>query len=328
MLVSASKLINIVRFIEIVKLMRDVVFHDTKGIRVLNSLRSRFRGFQTIKLSGKRVKALIGVAAVLPALAVPAGASATTNFYGSGSSAAQAYIQALTSAYHKLHPNLVFHYNDDGGNAGVTDVSDGSSEFAIQTAAPSKTAVPTRWGKLFLDALCIDVNTANNISNLSEPQIADIFKANPLDTLWNQVSPSDKLGSQTILEEGRNSAAGQYTFFVASVLDGGSENSGVTQEATDGEVKVQIQTHKNAIGYVGLADSTGKTEKAISVNGVACNAKNVASHRYPLWRWDWVVLPATPNPQLVQFFNWVTDSAAAAKIIDKAGAVAQRHPLF
>jgi ABC-type phosphate transport system substrate-binding protein len=296
----------------------------------LSSIRSRFGGSKPIKLPRRRVQALAGAVAVVSALAIPAGASATTNFYGSGSSAAQPYMQALFAAYHKIHPGYRFVYNPDGGNAGVTDVVNKNSEFAIQTAAPSKTSSPTYWGKLFLDALCIDVNSSNSVSGLTTGAVQGIFQSNPLYTAWNQVptgGKSSSLGSQTILEEGRNSAAGQYTFFVQEVLKGGSENQGVTQESTDGEVKVQIQTHKDAIGYVGLANSAAKGEKALAINGVSCTANNVASKKYSLWRWDWVVLPAHPNQQLVAFFNWVTSTKAAAAVINKAGAVASRHQL-
>jgi ABC-type phosphate transport system substrate-binding protein len=296
----------------------------------LSSIRSRFGGLKSIKPSLKRSAALVGIAATVPFLA-PAAASASTKFYGSGSSAAESYMQALFAGYHKLHPGIAFVYNPDGGNAGVTDVVNGNSQFAIQTAAPSATKKKTDWGKLFLDALCIDVNSKNRLSDVSESAVQGIFESNPLYNSWSQVpaasGKSSNLGSQTILEEGRNSAAGQYTFFVQEILKGGSENQSVTQESTDGEVKVQIQTHANAIGYVGLANSAAKNEKALELNGVPCTSKYVASEKYPLWRWDWVVLPANPSPQLVTFFNWVTDSPAAAKIIDKAGAVARRHEL-
>jgi ABC-type phosphate transport system substrate-binding protein len=297
----------------------------------LSSIRSRFGGLKTIKPLLKRATLLGVAAAVVPVLLTPAAASASTNFYGSGSSAAQSYVQALFGAYHKLHPGIVFHYNPDGGNAGVTDVVNGNSEFAIQTSAPSHTATTTYWGKLFLDALCIDVNSSNSISDVTESAVQGIFESNPLYNSWGQVPAAggsgSSLGSQTILEEGRNSAAGQYTFFVAQVLKGGTENQGVTQEATDGEVKVQIQTHSNAIGYVGLANSAAKGEKALEVNGIACTTKYVSNESYPLWRWDWVVLPKNPNPQLVAFFDWVTNSSAAVKIINAAGAVARRHAL-
>jgi ABC-type phosphate transport system substrate-binding protein len=295
----------------------------------LSSIRSRFGGLKSIKPSLKRSAALVAVA--VPVFLAPAAASASTNFYGSGSSAAQAYVQALFAGYHKIHPGIVFHYNPDGGNAGVTDVVNGNSQFAIQTAAPSATKKLTEWGKLFLDALCIDVNSKNQLTNVSESSVQGIFQSNPLYNSWGQVpaasGKASGLGSQTIIAEGRNSAAGQYTFFVQDILKGGSENPSVTQESTDGEVKVQIQTHRNAIGYVGLANSAGTNEKALELNGVPCAAKYVASEKYPLWRWDWVVLPASPSPQLVAFFDWVTDSPAAAKIINEAGAVARRRSL-
>jgi ABC-type phosphate transport system substrate-binding protein len=297
----------------------------------LSSIRSRFGGLKTIKPSLKRSAALLAVVTAVPALLAPAAASASTNFYGSGSSAAESYMDALFAAYQKLHPSMRFHYNADGGNAGVNDVVNGNSQFAIQTAAPSATKQKTEWGKLFLDALCIDVNSKNALSSISESAVQGIFQSNPLYNSWSQVpaagGKASNLGSRTILAEGRNSAAGQYTFFVQTILKGGSENQSVTQETTDGEVKVGIETHKNAIGYVGLANSTGKGEKALELNGVPCTAKYVASEKYPLWRWDWVVFPASPNQQLVEFFDWVTNSPTAAKIINQAGAVAKRHAL-
>ena len=99
----------------------------------------------------------------MPALAIPATASASTVLIGSGSSAAQPYMLALFNAYHKLHKSVSFKYNPDGGNAGVKDVQTGISEFAIQTAAPLPSQTHVTFTKLFLDALCIDVNSKNTL---------------------------------------------------------------------------------------------------------------------------------------------------------------------
>jgi phosphate transport system substrate-binding protein len=263
---------------------------------------------------------LVGVAAA-GVLAVPATASATTYLNGSGSSAAQPYMEALFAGYHKLHKNIAFHYNPDGGNAGVKDVQNGTSEFAIQTAPPVAANAGTTFYKLFRDALCIDVNSKNKISSLSIPQVANIFEG--IDTNWGQVSKSSGLGSQTIAPQGRNSAAGQYTFFVSAVLKGGKEAGDVSQLSSDGLVKNAVVKNKDAIGYVGLANSKAKGEKALKLNGKACTRANVKSEKYPLWRYDWAVLPKShQNGQVVKFFNWVIHSHAAGVIINKAGAVA------
>ncbi len=288
--------------------------------------RSRLGGLKTRKPIRKRTRTLLGLAAVIPALAIPASASANTILIGSGSSAAQPYMLALFNAYHKLHKNVVFKYNPDGGNAGVKDVQNGISQFAVQTAAPLPSQTKVTFTKLFLDALCIDVNAKNKLKNISLTTLAGIFKQPPTYTTWGQVGGN--LGSGTILTEGRNSAAGQFTFFQAAVLNGGAENTSTSQLTSDGLVKTVIEKNKDAIGYVGLANSgvKGETkaaaERALSINGIACSPANVKKQTYPLWRYDWAVLPASsPNAAVEAFFTWARTSAAAGKVLSAAGAV-------
>ena len=68
--------------------------------------RSRYGGFKYPKLTAKRAKVLMSLAVVVPAMAIPATASASTVLIGSGSSAAQPYMLALFTAYHKLHKSV------------------------------------------------------------------------------------------------------------------------------------------------------------------------------------------------------------------------------
>lgn len=268
----------------------------------------------------------MALAVVGSVLAVPASASARTELIGSGSSAAQPYMQALFNAYHKLHRNITFKYTPDGGNAGVKDVQAGISQFAVQTAAPLPSQTKVTFQKVFLDGLCIDVNAKNRVRNLSLSQLTGVFKQPPTFTTWSQLGGN--LGGAPIQTQGRNSAAGQFTFFQAAVLNGGAENGSTTQLTSDGLVKVAIQKNKDAIGYVGLADSgvKGETkapgEKALSINGVACSPANIRKQTYPLWRYDWSVVPASnPNPAVLRFFAWVRTSAAAGRALSAAGAV-------
>jgi phosphate transport system substrate-binding protein len=295
-------------------------------MKALRRNRSRSGGFTFLKLTGRRAVALLSVAIVVSALALPAAASASTVLIGSGSSAAQPYMLALFNAYHKLHKSVTFRYNPDGGNAGVKDVQSGISEFGVQTAAPLPSQTHVTFTKFFKDALCIDVNSANKLSNLTLAQLAGVYKQPPTYTTWSQLGGN--LGSQSILTEGRNSAAGQFTFFQSAVLNGAAENSSTTQLTSDGLVKIQIEKNKAAIGYVGLANSgvKGETkatgEKALSINGIACSPANVKKESYPLWRYDWYVLPASsPNPAVLAFLTWARASKAAGTVLTAAGAV-------
>ena len=295
-------------------------------MKALRRNRGRSGGFISNKLTGRRAAALLGVAAVVPALALPAAASANTVLIGSGSSAAQPYMLALFTAYHKIHKNVTFRYNPDGGNAGVKDVQSGISEFGVQTAAPLPSQTHVTFTKFFKDALCIDVNSANSLGNLSIAQLAGVYKQPPTYTAWSQLGGD--LGGASILTEGRNSAAGQFTFFQSVVLNGGAENSSTTQLTSDGLVKIAIEKNKDAIGYVGLANSGVKGEvkatgeKALTINGIACSPVNVKKESYPLWRFDWYVLPASsPNPAVLAFLTWARTSKAAGTVLSTAGAV-------
>jgi ABC-type phosphate transport system substrate-binding protein len=97
-------------------------------------------------------------ALTLTMLAAPAVAGAQT-LTGSGSSAAQPYMLELFKEYSSIHKSIKFKYVPDGGNAGVKDVQSGRSQFAINTRPPEPSDAGTTYVKLFLDGLCIDVNS-------------------------------------------------------------------------------------------------------------------------------------------------------------------------
>lgn len=266
----------------------------------------------------RRTRTLTALAAAVAALTIPATAGAVT-LTGSGSSAAQPYMLELFKAYHKIHRHVYFKYVADGGNAGVKDVQQGRSEFSINTRPPEPSDGGTIYEKLFLDALCVDANSGNAVSNVPLTTLRNIFLG--IDTAWNQVAGSNL--STTIDPIGRNSASGQYTFFQQSVLGGSTQASNVAQDTSDGLVQIQVEHDPNGIGYVGLAHSRGSGEKALTVNGVPCTASFVRNRQYPLFRFDWGVLPsAHPSIAVERFFDWVRTSATAGRTINRAGAVA------
>ncbi len=241
------------------------------------------------------MRRLVALAAVLPALAVPAGAGAVT-LQGAGSSAEQPILNVLFRAYSKLHKGIRFAYNPDGGNAGVKLVQSGQAEFAVNTRPPLPSDSGTTYTKIFR-----------------------------LDTNWSQVGGSNL--STTIDPVGRNSTAGSYTFFQQAVLNGKTQSSNVLPETSDGLVATTVKQDPNSIGYVGLAHSgSGSGVKTLSLNGVACTQANIKSKTYPLWRFIWAVLPTPgsgvkPDPRVEAFFNWVATNHKAGSIIRRAGAV-------
>jgi phosphate transport system substrate-binding protein len=265
------------------------------------------------------MRGLAITAAVLPVLAVPTVASARTTLIGSGSSAEQPIMQLLFKSYSKAHKGSIrFVYSPDGGNAGVKDVQKGKSQFAVNTRPPLPSDSGTTQFKIFLDGLCVAVNPANKLSNLTLDQTKNIFLG--LTTSWSTVGSN----LTTVIDPiGRNSAAGSYTFFQSAVLDGQTQASNVNPLNSDGLVANAIKKDHNAIGYVGLAHSHASDGvKPLKLNGVACSQTNIKKETYPLFRYIWAVVPTKhPSIAIEKFIDWVRVNHGAGQVISRAGAV-------
>jgi phosphate transport system substrate-binding protein len=268
-----------------------------------------------------RIKTLAISAIALVALAVPASAGAAT-LIGSGSVAAQPVLEALFKTYtktvnHKVH----FEYTADGGNAGVKDVQNGTSQFAGQARTPLPSDAGTTYIKFYLDGLCLDVNPKNKLSNISIQQTHDIYRG--LLTNWSQV-PGSGL-TTTIDPVGRDTNGGTYNFFLQAVLNNELPSSNVNALTADGLVVNAVKQDPNAIGYDGLAWQ-GKGQKALNVNGVPCKANKISVEplKYPLSRYIFLVLSgdgSTSPPALSKFIDWARRSPVAGEVISKAGGV-------
>jgi phosphate transport system substrate-binding protein len=267
-----------------------------------------------------RSKTLVIAATALVGLfAAPATAGAVT-LIGSGSVAAQPVLSALFSVYtkkvnHKVH----FVYTANGGNAGVKDVQNGTSQFAGQARTPLPSDAGTTYIKMFLDGLCIDVNPKNSLSNISIQQTHDIYRG--LITNWSGVSGSNL--TTTIDPVGRDTNGGTYNFFLQAVLNNELPSSNVNALTSDGLVVNAVKQDPNAIGYDGLAWQQ-KGQKALRVNGVPCVARKISVEplKYPLSRYLFLVLPTgSTNPALAKFIDWARRSPLAGETILKAGGV-------
>jgi phosphate transport system substrate-binding protein len=265
-----------------------------------------------------RKKTLAVAAGMLVALAAPAAANASTTLIGSGSVAAEPVLRPLFSKYQKVTKGKVhFLYTANGGNAGVADVQQGKSQFAGQARPPLPSDAGTTYVKLYLDGLCIDVHPSNSVSNLSIPQVADIYHA--VTTNWSQVPGSNK--GSTIHPYGRDTNGGTFNFFLQGVLNNQPAASNVTALTADGLVKNAVAGDPDGIGYFGLAWQD-RSVKSVTLNNVPCNAKNVKKLKYPLSRFIFLVTPTSnPNPLVQRFADWVRTSPIAGKIIAKSGGV-------
>jgi phosphate transport system substrate-binding protein len=266
-----------------------------------------------------KIKTLAITAIAVVALAIPAAASAQT-FIGSGSVAMQPVLQALFAQYTKKTKGKVkFVYTANGGNAGVKDVQNGTSQFAGNARTPLPSDAGTTYIKMFLDGLCMDVNPKNKLNNITIQQTHDIYRG--LITNWSAI-PGSGL-TTTINPVGRDTNGGTYNFFLQAVLNNELPASNVNALTADGLVANAVKQDPNAIGYDGLAWQ-GNGQKTLSVNGVPCKASKISVEplKYPLSRYLFLVIPNSGvSPSLQKFIDWARRSPEAGATILKAGAV-------
>jgi phosphate transport system substrate-binding protein len=266
-----------------------------------------------------RRKTLAITAIALLGLVVPASAGAKT-IIGSGSVAMQPVLQALFAQYTKLTKGKVkFIYTANGGNAGVKDVQNGTSQFAGNARTPLPSDAGTTYIKMFLDGLCMDVNPKNKLQNITIQQVHDIYRG--LITNWSQI-PGSGL-TTTINPVGRDTNGGTYNFFLQAVLNNELPSSNVNALTADGLVANAVKQDPNAIGYDGLAWQ-GNGQKTLKVNGVLCAPSKISVEplKYPLSRYLFLVVPNTGvSPALQKFIDWARRSPEAGTTILKAGAV-------
>lgn len=267
-----------------------------------------------------RIKTLAIAALALAGLVAPASANAIT-LIGSGSVAAQPVLQALFATYtKKVNPKVKFVYTANGGNAGVKDVQNGTSQFAGNARTPLPSDAGTTYIKMFMDGLCLDVNKKNNLSNITIQQAHDIYRG--LLTNWTQV-PGGNL-TTTIDPVGRDTNGGTYNFFLQAVLNNEAPASNVNALTADGLVVNAVAQDPNAIGYAGLAWQAGV--KPLKINGIPCAANKISVEplKYPLSRYLFMVLPgdgSSSPPALKKFIDWMRLSPLAGQVISKAGGV-------
>ena len=266
-----------------------------------------------------RIKSLAIAVIALAALAVPASASAVT-LIGSGSVAAQPVLQALFATYTKqVNKKVKFVYTANGGNAGVKDVQNGTSQFAGNARTPLPSDAGTTYVKMFMDGLCMDVNPKNGLNNITIQQTHDIYRG--LITNWSEI-PGSGL-TTTIDPVGRDTNGGTYNFFLQAVLNNELPASNVNALTSDGLVANAVKQDPNAIGYDGLAWQ-GHGQKTLSVNGVRCKASKISVEplKYPLSRYLFLVLPNSGvSPALQKFIDWARRSPEAGPTILGAGGV-------
>ena len=258
---------------------------------------------------------LIGFAAAISLLAMPAAAEAKSTVTLSGSTSVAPLASQLAKAYIKAKPGKArFKLLQGGSDVGIADVSRGRVTLGMASRDPQ----PSDPGGLVFnriarDGVCIATHPSNPISDLSQDQIQAIFSGQVRS--WSQVPGASASGPINLVV--RNPASGTQDAFQNIFLgqDLRVAPSARSQKPSNGRVQQSIRSNENAIGYLDFNFTAGT--HTVGYRGIKCTLRNAKSGQYGGVRNFWMVSRGKAKGAAKSWLKWIKTSPKARKIIAK-----------
>ena len=217
-------------------------------------------------------------------------------------------VKALTTAFGKIHPTIVWQgFDDVGSDAGVkltvdTQVDIGYISRDLKDQEKG-TVIPLSIGA---SGTGVGVNAANPVKALTKDQIAKIFSGQITD--WKDVGGTP--GKIRVLlrepDSSTRTALESYMF--------GKDKPVYSKDAIEvfqkDETLKAIASFKDAIGMMTMtADTFASTDvRLLTLDGIAATRETLASGTYPIRRPLYFVYntdPAKLKPAIKAFIDWV-----------------------
>jgi phosphate transport system substrate-binding protein len=264
----------------------------------------------------KKYAPLALVAIIIAIVVMSAGCTANTNQTGTagkvqlaGSTSVQPHAENLAKAYMANQSGVTVLVQGGGSSAGVTAVGEGTADIGMSSRNITASEM-AKYPDLKPVAICVDgiafiVHPSNSVSSLTLNQARDIFTGNV--TNWAQVGGKNA----PINVVNREAGSGTRDGVVSLVLNGGNLTTGGVTQSSTGAVRSFVAGDPNSIGYISSAEVTSAV-KAVSINGVAPTADNIANRTYKIQRDYLLITKGSPMGLAKSFLDYVLSSGGQA----------------
>jgi phosphate transport system substrate-binding protein len=230
-----------------------------------------------------------------------------------------AHIPVMTEAAKRIMTaNSDIRINIEGGGTGVgvQKAGEGLVDIGNTGRALSEDEI-AKYGLVSfafaVDGVCVVVNPANGVSDLSTAQVQDIFAGKISN--WKEVGGADA----AITLYSRDEASGTREVFWGKMLKKGVIADNANIVASNGAMKVAVSQDAGAIGYmsIGFVDAS---VKAPTLEGIEPSQDNAKSGTYKVARKLYMNTKGQPQGLTKLFIDYVT-GPECTDIIAKAGYI-------
>ena len=230
-------------------------------------------------------KILVSVMVSLAMLA-PLATAAEKEIQIEGSTTVGPIADAFVEAFKTIAPNTKISVKKTGSGDGARALVDGT----CQIASMSRFMKPKEFKKavdngiapvahvVAMDGVCIIVNNANPVKQLTMQQLRDIYTGKI--TNWKQVGGADK----PIVAYTRDSSSGTYETFHKLAMNKQKMGPKVQTVSSNPAAKANVEKNPSGIAYVGLGFTKDGKVKKLVIDGVEPTQKTIASGKYPISR--------------------------------------------
>ena len=202
-----------------------------------------------------------------------------------GSTTVGPIAKAFAEYYMSLHPEVSISVSESGSGNGAKSLINGVCDVAAMSrfmkanefAAAVENGVMPVAHVVAMDGLPILVHPSNPVQGLTVGQVRDIYTG--AITRWKQVGGPDV----AIVKVSRDTNSGTYETFNKLVMKKAKMVGDVEYVGSNGAARQRVQNTPAAIGYAGLG-FVDNTVKALSIDGIAPDARTVTLGTYPIAR--------------------------------------------
>lgn len=246
------------------------------------------------------------------------GASVGGKVLALGSTALQPLAEQVSKSFQDKNPGVTITVQGGGSGAGLSQVSDGSAQIGNSDVfAEEKEGVDASKlmdHKVAVVGIAPVVNSDVQVSNLTKAQLRDIFTGKI--TNWQKVGGKD----QKIVVVNRATGSGTRAVFEKNILDN-QKSVQATEQDSNGTVQKIIATTPGSISYLAFAYLDTSGIKALNIDKVLPEKKNVEDNTWPIWAYEHMYTKGEPKGATKEFLNYFMTKEVQKSIVPKLGYI-------
>lgn len=226
---------------------------------------------------------------------------------------------AWAEKYREIRPDVSIAVTGGGSGTGIAALINGTVDIANASRAMKESEIEEAQANginpvehtVAIDALAVIVHPDNPVSQLTIPQLADIFTGRI--TNWKEVGGNDA----PIVILSRETNSGTHVYFLEEVIrQGDSENTDIFAPQTllmpsSVGITSELGRNVNAIGYDGLGYVT-EHEKVLAIATaegevyILPTVETASNGSYPLSRDLYMYTAGEPTGEIADYLAWLT----------------------